>query len=74
MTHLTKQEQFESDQRIVAEKALNGLSDKAKIHFALALVMKTTDPDAAAALRFAANHMSELSNILMREAFERECG
>ncbi len=65
---------MEVDQRTAAEEALSGLSDKAKVHFALALLMKVTDPDAVAALRFAANQIAELSNVLMREAFERECG
>lgn len=68
------QKQFECAQRTAAEEALSGLSDKAKVHFALALLMKATDPDAAAALRFAGNQLIELSNIMMREAFERECG
>jgi len=74
MSTITKQKQFEAAQRIAAEEALSGLSDKAKVHFALALIMKVTDPDAVAAVRFAGCQLAELSNILMREAFERECG
>lgn len=74
MTHLTQQKQFECAKRATAEEALKGLSDKEKANFALALLMKITDPDAAAVLRFAGNQLTELSNILMREAFERECG
>lgn len=54
-----------------AEGALLGLSDRDKVHFALALLMKTTDPDAVAALRFAGNQLAELSRILMREEFDR---
>lgn len=74
MTHLTQQKQFECAQRAAAVEALQGLSDRDKANFALALLMKITDPDAAAVLRFAGNQLTELSNILMREAFERECG
>jgi hypothetical protein len=74
MSALTLQKQFECAQRAAAEEALKGLSDKDKVNFALALMMKVADPDAAAALRFAGNQLAELSNILMREAFERECG
>jgi len=65
---------MELGQRAAAEEALDGLSDKAKVHFALALVMKVSDPSAVPALSFAGRQITELSNILMREAFERECG
>lgn len=64
----------ECAQRAAAEAALQGLSDKDKANFALSLLMKITDPDAAAVVRFAGSQLAELSNILMREAFERECG
>lgn len=64
----------ELSQRTAAEAALDGLSDKAKVHFALSLVMKVTDPNAFAAVSFAGRQITELSNILMREAYERECG
>lgn len=69
-----QQKQFEVAQRATAEEALRGLSDKDKVHFALKLILHTTDPDAAGALSFAANRITEHANILMREAFERECG
>ena len=74
MTHLAQQKQFETAQRGMAAEALSGLSDKAKVNFALALMMKVTDPDAAGAMRFAGGQITNLSNIMMREAFERECG
>ncbi|GLO70615.1 hypothetical protein MACH17_21320 [Phaeobacter inhibens] len=51
--------QFEAAQREFAEQALAGLTD-------------TTDPQAAAALKFAAKRAEEQASILMREAFERE--
>lgn len=69
-----RQKQFAVSQRAAAEEALRGLSDKEKVHFALKLILGTIDPDAASALSFAANRISEHSHILMREAFERECG
>lgn len=69
-----RQKQFEVAQRTTAEEALRGLSDKDKVHFALKLVLDTTDGRAAGALFFAANRITEHAHILMREAFERECG
>lgn len=60
--------------REIAEEALRGLSDKDKVHFALKLILDTTDPDAAGTLSFAANRITEHAHIVMREAFERECG
>jgi len=69
-----RQKQFEVAQRAAAEEALRGLSDKDKVHFALKLILDTTDPDAAGTLSFAANRITEHAHILMREAFERECG
>lgn len=74
MNPLTQQKQFETAQRGMAEETLSGLSDKAKVNFALSLMMKVTDPDAAGALHFAGGQITNLSNIMMREAFERECG
>ena len=74
MSHLTDIKRAECAKRRMAEEALADLSDKDKVNFALALMMKTTDPDAAACLRFAGSQLAELANILMREAFERKCG
>jgi hypothetical protein len=74
MSYLGDIKRAECTHRSVAEDALSGLSDKEKVNFALALMMKTTDPDAAACLRFASSQIAELANILMREAFGRECG
>lgn len=48
----------ECAQCAAAEEALKGLSDKAKANFALALLMKVTDPDAAGPLSFAANRVT----------------
>lgn len=66
--------QFEIAQRAAAEEALSGLPDKDKVHFALKLILGTTDAQVAGSVSFAANRISEHANILMREAFERECG
>jgi hypothetical protein len=60
--------------REIAEEALRGLSDKNKVHFALKLILDTTDGQAAGTLSLAANRITEHAHILMREAFERECG
>ncbi|APX17809.1 hypothetical protein BWR17_18125 (plasmid) [Phaeobacter inhibens] len=64
--------QFEAAQREFAEQALAGLTDTAKVHFAVKVMTDTTDPQAAAALKFAAKRAEEQASILMREAFERE--
>ncbi len=74
MTYLTQKMRFEYAQRATAEEALKGLSDKAKVNFSLSLMMKVTDPDAAGAMHFAGGQITNLSNIMMHEAFERECG
>ncbi|MFV1530488.1 MULTISPECIES: hypothetical protein [unclassified Phaeobacter] len=65
--------QFEAAQREFAEHALAGLTDTAKVHFAVKVMTDTTDPEAAAALNFAAKRADEHARILMREAFEQEC-
>ncbi len=58
--------------REIAEEALRGLSDKDKVHFALKLILDTTDAHAVGAMSFAAKRIDEHANILMREAYERE--
>lgn len=73
MSCLAQQKRVECAQRIAAEEALEGLSDKDKVNFALALVMKVTDPHAAAVMAFAGKRITEISEILVREAYEREC-
>lgn len=65
--------QFEAAQRDFAEQALAGLSDTAKVHFALKILIDVTDPQAAGALSFTAKRAGEHAAILMREAFEQEC-
>ncbi|MCF6432630.1 hypothetical protein [Leisingera sp. MMG026] len=65
--------QFEAAQRVFAEQALAGLSDTAKVHFALKLMTDVRNPEAAGALSFAAKRAGEHAAILMREAFEQEC-
>lgn len=74
MNALTRQKCFEVSQRRNAQCALSDLSDTDKANFALALLMEIKDPDAVAAMRYAASRVAELTNIMMREAFERECG
>ncbi len=60
--------------RELAKEALAALPDKDKVHFALKLILSTYDPNAAGITAFAVRRISEHANILMREAFERECG
>lgn len=71
---IPNQKQFEAAQREFAEQALAGLTDTAKVHFALKIMTGVCSPDAAGALSFAAKRAGEHAAILMREAFERECG
>lgn len=72
MTDLTQQKQYACAQRAAAEQAVSGLSDREKVHFALALMMRLTDPDAVAALRFAANELVGLGDALARKAYAEE--
>ncbi|WP_107496961.1 hypothetical protein [Thalassobius sp. I31.1] len=58
----------------IAREALAGLTDKERVHFATSLLLNVTDPEACGPMRFAAGRIEEQANILMREAFERECG
>jgi hypothetical protein len=57
-----------------ANMALFGMSDNQRITFALIVILDVKDPNETARLRFAANRISESCNILVREAFEAECG
>jgi hypothetical protein len=70
---IQRRQQFEQAQREAASEALNGLSDRAKVHFAIRLVLGVEDPEAAAALNFLAMRANEMSNVLVREAYERDC-
>ena len=74
MTSITQQKQFEVAQRAAAEEALSVLSDKDLVRFALKLILNVSDPAVAGSLSFASSRIKEHSDILMREAFERECG
>lgn len=74
MSYQTKINLDERTIHATAEEALKSLSDKGKVNFALALLMKVNDPDAAACLRFAGSQLAELANVLMRKSFERERG
>ncbi len=71
---IARQKQFECAKRTAAEEALEGLSDRAKVNFALCMMMKITDPDAAGVMSFASTRLAEMANVLMREAYESECG
>lgn len=73
MTDLNRK-QFVDAAHAAAHEAMGILTNKEKVNFALALLMKSAEPDACATIRHAANQLTELSNILMREAFESECG
>ena len=63
--------QFEVAQKEAAEQALEGVSDKSKVHFALKLMLSVTE--VSGPLGFAARRAGDHANDLMREAFEREC-
>ncbi|MCT4608628.1 MAG: hypothetical protein N4A70_05425 [Pelagimonas sp.] len=69
---IQRKRQFEQAQREAASDALTGLSDRAKVHFAISLVLGVEDPEAAAALNFLALRANEMSNVLVREAYERD--
>lgn len=56
----------------LVDELVAGLSDKAKVHFALRLMLSAQDPEAAGALTFAARRASEHAHALMRDAFDRE--
>lgn len=66
--------QFEVALRATAEEALSALPQKERVHFALKVMLDVTDPAVSSVLSFVANRITEHANILMREAFERECG
>lgn len=66
--------QFEVALKATAEEALKTLPEKERVHFALKTMLDASDPSTAGALSFAASRITEHANILMREAFERECG
>ena len=57
----------------IAENALRGLTDRTRIHFALKIMMESTDPDAVSALRWAQKRIGEHADVIVREAFETEC-
>mgnify|MGYP003675523147 CR=1 FL=1 len=58
----------------IAESALDALSVRDRVHFALRVMLAVHDAEAVGALTFAAHRASEHAQILMREAYERECG
>lgn len=58
----------------IAESALDALSARDRVHFALRVMLAVHDAEAVGALTFAAHRASEHAQILMREAYERECG
>ena len=66
--------QFEVALKSAAQEALNALPEKERVHFALKVMLDTTDASVASSLSFAANRVTEHSNILIREAHEREQG
>lgn len=73
MSEIVKHQMFKQAQRDAARQALAGLSDRERVHFALALMMEVTDPDAQGVLRFASNQLTELTNRLIQARFEQEC-
>lgn len=61
--------QFTDAQKFQAELALEGVSDKDRVHFALKLMLDIKDGDAAGALSFAARRVGEHAASLGRTAF-----
>lgn len=60
--------QFEVALKAAAKETLKALSEKERVHFALKIMLDVNDASVASALRFAANRITEHSNILLREA------
>lgn len=74
MNALAKPDEFVAAKHAAANVALDGLTDRQRTHYALAIISGINDPDAVAALRFTANQITEVCNILSRESLKRECG
>lgn len=62
-----KHSQFIVAQRFEAELALEGMSDKDRVHFALKLMLDVKDPNAAGSLSFAARQMGGHAKALSSE-------
>lgn len=63
----------ECARRTAAEDALEGLSEKDKVYFALALLMRVREPAAMDALRFTGKMATDLADALIRDPDKREC-
>ncbi|PHQ99524.1 MAG: hypothetical protein COB39_03465 [Marinosulfonomonas sp.] len=66
--------QFTTAQQFQAELALEGVSGKDRVNFALKLMLDIEDENAAGALSFAARRVGEHATTLNRAAFNAECG
>lgn len=73
MSDITDQKRLDVAIRATAEAALQGLSSKAKVHFALQIILGVDTPSAAGAVAFAAAQITDHSTRLMRTAYEGEC-
>lgn len=66
--------QFTTAQQFQAELALEGMSDKDRVHFALKLMLEIKDTNAIGALGFAVRRMGEHVTTLNRPLFARVGG
>jgi len=74
MSVLKRDGQMVAAKHAAANMALFGLTDRQRTHYALAIISGINDPDAVAALRFAANQISEVCNRLTRKAASQREG
>ena len=71
---IARMKQFDQARKGAANAALRDLSDKETVHYAMSLLLGVTDPEALAALAYAANRIKAHSDDLIRAKFEMECG
>lgn len=64
---------FTEAQKFQAELALEGVSDKDRVHFALKLMLDIKDENAIGALAFAGRRMGERATKLSASAFDVGC-
>lgn len=68
---IAKAKQAEVSACDMADDALSALSCKARVNYALRVILGTTDPDAVGAVLFAASRLKEHAELLIREAYDR---
>lgn len=65
---MAHQSELNFERAFAAELALEGMSGKERVHFALKLMLDVRDPRAAGPLTFAARQMGDHANALNRES------